>query len=67
MGNILLTATTPSMSDLLDSAGDVISSVLGWVSNVCTKIVSEPFLLVTFGFLMLGGTIGIIGRMLSRN
>lgn len=55
------------MSALLGQASTVITSVLGWVSDVCSKIVSEPFLLVTFGFLMLGGTIGIIGRLLSRN
>lgn len=66
MVNVLATQTN-TMSTLLDDAGTVITDVLGWVSNVCAKIVAEPFLLVTFGFLMLGGTIGIIGRLLSRN
>ena len=66
MVNILATQTN-TMSSLLDDAGTVITDVLTWVSSVCAKIVAEPFLLVTFGFLMLGGTIGIIGRLLSRN
>lgn len=66
MVNVLATQTN-TMSTLLDDAGTVITQVLTWVSSACAKIVAEPFLLVTFGFLMLGGTIGIIGRLLSRN
>ena len=66
MGNVVLTSTN-TMSGLLTDAGTVVSQVLTWVSSVCAKIVSEPFLLLTVGFLVLGGTIGIIGRLLSRN
>ena len=55
------------MSGLLSTLALVVTALLGWVSDTCSTIVSEPFLLLTVGFLVLGGTIGIIGRLLSRN
>lgn len=56
-----------SMADLLSTLGTVVTQVLTWVGNVASTIVSTPILLVTTGFLMLGGAVGIFGRLLSKN
>lgn len=58
---------TNPMSELLTTLGTVVTQVLSWVGEVATTIVGTPLLLVTTGFLMLGGAIGIFGRLLSKN
>lgn len=54
------------MEALLTSLGQVSTAVLGYVGNICTTIVGQPVLLLTMGILLLGGAIGIFGRLLSR-
>lgn len=54
------------MAELLTTLGEVATSVLTYVANVCTTIVGQPLLLLTVGFLFIGGVIGIFGRLLSR-
>lgn len=58
---------TNTMATLLASLGTVVTKALEWVGNICTTIVSEPLLLMTTGLLLLGGCIGIFGRLLSKN
>lgn len=55
------------MSALLSDLATVVTQVMTWVSTVASTIVSTPLLLLTTGFLVLGGAIGIFGRLLSRN
>lgn len=55
------------MSALLTELGLVVTAVFGWVETVAATIVATPLLLLTTGFLVLGGAIGIFGRLLSRN
>lgn len=55
------------MSDLLTNLGTVVTAVFGWVATVAETITETPLLLLTTGFLVLGGAIGIFGRLLSRN
>lgn len=55
------------MADLLSSLGLVVNQVFVWVGTVATTITTTPLLLLTTGFLVLGGAIGIFGRLLSRN
>ena len=55
------------MSALLNDLGTVIGETLGWVVEAVNTIVSNPFLLLTTGVLMLGAAVGIMGRLLSRN
>lgn len=55
-----------SLTALLTSLGEVVTAVLGYVGNICTTIVAQPVLLLTMGILLLGGAIGIFGRLLSR-
>ena len=54
------------MGSLLAELGQVVTAVLGYVGDVCTTIVGQPVLLLTMGILLIGGAIGIFGRLLSR-
>lgn len=56
-----------AMAALLSSLGDVATQVFGWVGNVATTITNTPILLLTTGFLVVGGAVGIFGRLLSKN
>lgn len=56
-----------AMSALLTELGLVVTEVFDWVGTVASTIVSTPLLLLTTGFLVLGGAIGIFGRLLSKN
>ena len=57
---------TNTMATLLSTLGQVVTEVLGYVGDICTTIVGQPVLLLTMGILLLGGAIGIFGRLLSR-
>ncbi len=57
---------TSTMGSLLTSLGEVVKAVIGYVGDICTEIASQPILLLTMGILLLGGAIGIFGRLLSR-
>lgn len=59
--------STVTMASLLSDLGTVVTKVFEWVGTVATTIVSTPLLLLTTGFLVLGGAVGIFGRLLSRN
>lgn len=55
-----------TMSALLTELTTVGTQVLSTVGDVADTIVSNPLLLLTCGFLFIGGCIGIFGRLLSR-
>lgn len=57
---------TNTMTELLTELGTVVSQVLDWTTEAATTIVDNPLLLLTTGILVLGGAIGILGRLLSR-
>lgn len=59
--------TENAMSNLLSQLALVVTQVFTWVGTVSTTIVGDPLLLLTTGFLVLGGAVGIFGRLLSRN
>ena len=54
------------MTALLTSLGEVGTEVIEYVGTICTTIVGQPLLLLTVGFLFIGGCVGIFGRLLSR-
>lgn len=54
------------MAALLTTLGEVVTAILGYVGDVCTTIVGQPILLLTMGIMLIGGAIGIFGRLLSR-
>ena len=60
-------AEVTAMQALLTSLATIVTQVFGWVGDVATTITGDPLLLLTTGFLVLGGAVGIFGRLLSRN
>lgn len=56
-----------AMSAFLSDVTTIVTQIITWVTSVITLILGQPFLLFTVGFLALGGAIGILGRLLSRN
>lgn len=54
------------MGALLNQLKLVVTAVLGYVGDICTTIGGQPVLLLTMGILLIGGAIGIFGRLLSR-
>ena len=54
------------MAEFLTDLGTIGTQALTMVGNVCNTIVDQPVLLLTMGFLFIGGVIGIFGRLLSR-
>ncbi len=65
----LATATTTPvpMTDVLSSAGTVVSQILSWVGDVANVVAGTPIIFMTVGIMLLGAAIGIFGRLLSRN
>lgn len=61
-----MTSDPNTMTTLLADLGTVGTKVLTVVGDVCGVIVDQPLLLLTVGFLFIGGVIGIFGRLLSR-
>lgn len=62
-----MTPTPGTMAALLSDLALVVTQVFTWVGTVSSTIVGDPLLLLTTGFLVLGGAVGIFGRLLSRN
>lgn len=58
--------TVSAMAALLGDLGSVATKVIAQVGTICETIVDEPLLLLTVGFLFIGGCVGIFGRLLSR-
>lgn len=58
---------TNTMAALLSTLATIVTQILTWVGSVASTIVDTPILLLTTGFLVLGGAIGIFGRLLSKN
>lgn len=54
------------MAALLTTLGEVVTAVFGYISTICSTIVGQPLLLLTTGFVLIGGCIGIFGRLLSK-
>lgn len=61
------TTTTNTMASLIENFTPMVTSIFGWIETICETIVSQPFLLLTVGFLVVGGAVGIFGRLLSRS
>lgn len=54
-------------SDFFSNCINVVSSGLSTVSNICSVIANDGFLLLCAGFLFLGGLVGLSGRLMSRD
>ena len=56
-----------TMADLLSSLSTIVTQIFTWIGTICETIVGQPLLLLSIGFFVLGGAIGIFSRLLSRN
>lgn len=63
----MIRQATSTMATLLSSLGEVVTAVLGYIPEITDAIMASPVLLLTMGILLIGGAIGIFGRLLSRN
>ena len=55
------------MEAMLTSLGVLFSTIWQQIGTICVTITAQPLLLLTVGFLVIGGCVGIFGRLLSRN
>lgn len=55
------------MTEFLATMSEIATWIFGQVTVVGETIMETPYLLVTTGFLLVGGAIGIFGRLLSKN
>ncbi len=55
------------MTALITSLAEVATGIWSQITTIASTITSTPLLLLTVGFLFVGGAIGIFGRLLSRN
>lgn len=56
------------MGDFLTNISTIVNTILtAWIPSAIDLIVGQPLLLFTVGFLAVGGAIGILGRLLSKN
>lgn len=54
------------MVDILQNLSILVSVILADVRIAVDVIVRHPFLLLAMGFFVVGGAIGILGRLISR-
>lgn len=56
-----------TLAGMITSIGTLVTAIFTWVASVCQAITTTPLLFFTVGFLAVGGAVGIVGRLLSRN
>lgn len=55
-----------TVSSLITDLSAIGTGIWTQVTTVAEKITTTPILLLTVGFLFVGGVVGIFGRLLSR-
>lgn len=55
-----------TLAGFLSNMTTIITTLFAIIGDAIEVIMSNPFLYFTMGFLVLGGCIGIIGRLISR-
>lgn len=60
-------SSVSSTQVLVMNTAQIITTSFSLVSDICSTIVNNSFLLMCAGILLLGGSIGITGRLFSRN
>lgn len=55
-----------TISSLITDLSSVATGIWSQISTVAETITTTPILLLTVGFLFVGGVVGIFGRLLSR-
>ena len=55
------------METLLTTIGSFIAQIIAWVGDVAGLLITEPLFVLSLGFFVLGGTLGIVSRCLSKS
>lgn len=58
---------TITVASLLSDLASIATAIMAQIATIASTITSTPILLLTVGFLFIGGAVGIFGRLLSRN
>lgn len=66
-GSLRISNNASESNVLYNYLGVFFVTFIGYIKDIGNIIVNTPILLITVGFLVLGGSIGIFGRLLSRN
>ena len=66
-GERTMNGSVSAMTEFLGTMSEIATWIFGQVTTVGQTIMDTPYLLVTTGFLLVGGAIGIFGRLLSKN
>lgn len=69
MATVFLTTTTEggaTMSELLTDLGSIGTWALNQIPSIGSAITDTPVLALGLGFFLIGGAIGIFGRLLHR-
>lgn len=62
------TRDAPGLASFLSKINILVVNIFNFISNdLISYILSEPILMFTVGVIALTGTVGILGRMLSRD
>lgn len=56
-----------TVSALFTQIGGTVSTVTGWITDICGVIVNTPLLAMSLTFFAIGGVAGLIGRLLAKN
>lgn len=59
--------TITTLAALFTAIGTNVSTVLGWIGDVCGTIINTPLLAMSLVFFAIGGVSGLIGRLLSKS
>lgn len=65
MGPMFLTGTTTSVATLVDDAGNIVTTALGWVGNVVTTVTGNPLILLFVILPLVGLGIGLFRRLIN--
>ncbi len=57
---------TTTMQQFITTLTTVGDAIWTQVAKACETIITTPLLSFTIGFLLVGGAIGIVGRLISR-
>ncbi len=60
-------AATSAMTEFLSTMTEVATWLFGQVTTVGNTIMDTPYLLVGTGIFLVGGAIGIFGRLLTKH
>lgn len=55
------------MTALIEMITPVVNYIFTTIGTIASTISTTPILALTVGFLVVGGAVGIFGRLLSRN